>query len=372
MSLRDITDFKARNEWISSETSTSLEKVVGALVDDQARVHCENLIGAVTIPLGVAGPLQIRGQHLQKTVYVPLATTEGALVASISRGCKAITEAGGAIVALEHIGATRGPVFKTSGIEESFKLRAWMESHTEELKQLAASTSSHLKLKNFQVQPMGTNVYIRFAYDTGDAMGMNMVTFATEKLVRFIEQETKVECVALAGNFDIDKKPAWLNSIQGRGRKGWAEVVLTAYNLEKNLKTTAEKLYEIVVRKSWGGSMMSGSLGFNAHFANVIAAFFAATGQDLAQVGEVSQGITYAEVRGEDLYFSVYMPDIMIGTVGGGAGLVTQSEARSIMGVTQANEIAEILVAAVLAGELSLHGALAEQTLATAHKKLGR
>ena len=179
--------------------------------------------------------------------------------------------------------------------------------------------------------------------------------------------------MALAGNFDIDKKAAWLNFISGRGRRAWAEVVIPKSILKYVMKTDAETLNEVIQSKCWGGSMMSGSLGFNAHLANIAAAFFAATGQDLAHVVEASLGITSAEVtENKGLYVSVYLPDIMMGTVGGGTNLKTQSEAHSIVGVKTLAELSEVFAGAVLAGEISLLSSIAQQSLARVHKELGR
>jgi len=219
----------------------------------------------------------------------------------------------------------------------------------------------------------GKYVYLRLVYDTDQAMGMNMVTIATDQIVSFIEEQYNVTCIAVAGNYDIDKKPAWLNFIHGRGRVCQAEVVIPQDLLKEHLKVTSQALSKTVITKCWAGSMMSGSMGFNAHFANIVAAFYAATGQDIAHVVEGSLGITTAEVTDDgDLYFSVYMPDVMLGMIGGGTKLKTQREAINITGAADVNELAEVLVAAVLAGELSLLASITEKTLGRAHKTLGR
>ena len=204
-------------------------------------------------------------------------------------------------------------------------------------------------------------------------MGMNMVTIATQALVSHIEKQLGVRCVSLAGNFDIDKKPSWLNSIENRGMKVWAEVTIPATILHSVLKTTAQKMYDVWLSKCMVGSALSGSMGFNAQYANVIAAIFLATGQDLGHVGEGSIGITTAEVvSSKDLYMSVTLPDLMVGIVGGGTGLATQKEALSIISAKTSQEFAEVVGGAVLAGEISLLASLAEGTLAKAHQKLGR
>lgn len=376
ISLRDFPSAQKRRQFLEKELKIKLDNISQfTFTEDQAvGRNIENLIGTTQIPLGVAGPLTLRTtNHQPRTYYIPLATTEGALVASVSRGCKAVTESGGAKVLIETVGITRGPVFKTKGIEHGSTTKAWIESHISLISQITQKTSSHLKLLKIDCSLVGRNLFLRFYYDTSDAMGMNMATFATEEAVRLIEKETKAECISLAGNFDIDKKPAWLNFILGRGKKVWAEVVLKKEVVKDLLKTTPQKLAEVVYRKNHLGSMMSGSLGFNAHFANVIAAIFIATGQDPAHVVEGSLGVTTAEVVGDgDLYFSIYLPSLVVGTVGGGTHLPTQQEALNLMGATDVLEYSQAVGAAVLACELSLIASLAEGTLAKAHKKLGR
>jgi hydroxymethylglutaryl-CoA reductase (NADPH) len=373
MNLRDFKTPEERRSALEKETGVELTRIQSALVDHEADIHCENLIGAVSVPLGVAGPLLVAGESVHKEVYVPLATTEGALVASVSRGAKALTECGGAVVRLEHVGTTRGPVFEVKGIEEAMKVKKWLDDHFDEIRVVAEETSSHLKMTKIGSRILGRYLYLRLYFDTQDAMGMNMVTIASDTIVRYISEKTGIHCIAVAGNFDIDKKPAWLNFLSGRGRRGWAEAVISPETLKNVLKSNAKSITEVVKVKCWGGSMMAGSLGFNAHFANITAAFFAATGQDLAHVVEGSLGVTTAEVEEDgSLYFSIYMPDIMIGTVGGGTKLKTQLEARSLLHAESAGELAEIFVAAVLAGELSLIASLAEGSLASVHTRLGR
>ena len=346
-------------------------KLIGkALYDNKELIHCENLIGATIIPMGVAGPLKICNL---RNYSIPLATTEGALIASVHRGCKAINLSGGATTATEFVGTTRGPVFETSGIKESLKFKDWLNKNFNLLKNEAEKTSSHLKLLKLEIQTTGCYVYVRFYFNTDEAMGMNMVTIATEEIIRIIEIKTKVKCLSISGNFCVDKKPSWLNFISGRGRKVWAEAVLKKEVIEKVLKTTPQKLFDVWFSKCMIGSAMTGSIGFNAHFANVVAAFFAATGQDMAHVVEGSIGMTTMKiVKNNNLYVSVYLPDLMIGLVGGGTKLKIKKEALSIVGAKTADELSMILAGAVLAGEISLLASLAEGSLAKAHKKLGR
>ena len=369
MNLKDFKSTKERREYIEKSRKIKLDNTARTLIEDEKDINCENLIGASAFPLGVAGPLSIDG----KDYFIPLATTEGALVASVSRGCKAINLSGGTKSFIENVGVTRGPVFETSGLEESMKLKKWLKDNFNLLKTEAEKTSSHLKLKKLGTRIAGTYVYVRFYFDTQEAMGMNMVTIATEKISQFIQKNTKVRCLAVSGNFCIDKKPAWLNFISGRGKKAWAEAVLKREVVKDVLKTTPEEFFEVWLSKCMIGSAMSGSLGFNAHFANVVAAFFAATGQDMAHTVEGSMGVTTSKVlENGDLYVSIYMPSVMIGTVGGGTKLKIKQEALSIIGAENSIELAKVLSGAVLAGEISLLASLAEGTLAKTHQKLGR
>jgi hydroxymethylglutaryl-CoA reductase (NADPH) len=374
MNLKDFKTTKERRSFLEKKLKIKLENVTKAHVDDEKTIRCENLIGSTTLPLGVAGPISIKNEELRvKNYYVPLATTEGALVASVSRGFKAINLSGGATSFVENVGVTRGPVFETSGLGECFKLKKWLDENFDLVKNEAEKTSSHLKLKKLGVRIAGTYVYVRFYFATQDAMGMNMVTIATEKISQFIQKNTDVKCLAVSGNFCIDKKPAWLNFIAGRGKKVSAEVILRKEVIKEILKTTPEKFFEVWLAKCMIGSAMSGSLGFNAHFANIVAAFYGATGQDLAHVVEGSMGMTTSKVlKNGDLYVSVYLPAVMIGTVGGGTKLKTKQEALSIIGAKNSIELAEVLGSAVLAGEISLLASLSEGSLAETHQKLGR
>ncbi len=344
--------------------------------------HCENFIGVAQIPMGVVGPLRIKGEFIDGELLVPLATTEGALLASINRGCAAIREAGGARAYVEDVGMTRAPVFETGGILETQKFLRWVREHEEEIRKVAEGTSRHLRLLDIRPFAFGTTVFLRFRMECGDAMGMNMATIACDRAVSdFIVPRTGVPCIALSGNYCVDKKPAAINFQEGRGKRIHAEVVLSKAVLAKYLKTDARALVEVQYRKNLLGSIAAGSQGFNAHMANVIAAFFLATGQDIAHVVGGSMGITSVELRGEDsVYASVFLPDLPLGAVGGGTGLDTQREALSLLGVAPdptrpgaaVMKLAEILGAAVLAGELSLMAAFTSRDLASAHERLGR
>lgn len=366
MNLRNTQTAKDRREALEKKLGVNLQHIGSFTLDESiaSSRNCENMIGVAQIPIGIAGP--VNGK------YIPLATTEGALVASVNRGCKAITQSGAASVDSYRVGATRGPVFRVNSLAESHLLATFLEKNFATLKKIAGQTSRHITLKSIKTRGVGKYRYVRFVFDTQDAMGMNMATIATEAMVAAIEEKTGVRCIALAGNYDVDKKPSWLNIIDGRGTKVWAEVTLRASVLSTVLKTTAKAMYETWLAKCMIGSAMAGSMGYNAHYANIVAALFLATGQDIAHVSEASVGITTAEILGKDLYVSVYLPDLMVGTVGGGTGLATQKEALALLGVSNSKEFAEVVGASVLAGEISLLASLSEGTLARAHKQLAR
>src|SRR3989344_2814356 len=374
MRLSRLKNSKVRRNFLENELNIKLPYTEKAFFEDEKNINCENLIGATTLPLGVIGPLAIKYKtNIVKHYYVPLATTEGALVASFNRGSKAITISGGAIVNTHRVGSTRGPVFYTGGIEKSNYFYKWIKKNEKMLGKEAEKTSSHLKFIKAEVKTLSCYAYVRFYFNTKDAMGMNMVTIETQKIVELIEKETKTKCLSVAGNFDIDKKPAWLNFISNRGFKAWAEVIMPIKIIKEDLKSDASHIFEVWLTKCMLGSAMSGSLGFNAQFANATSSFFAATGQDLSHTVEGSLGITFVKpLKNGDLYFSVYMPAIMIGTVGGGIKLKVKQEALSIIGAKTSEELTEVFIAAVLAGEISLLSSLEEGTLAKVHERLGR
>jgi hydroxymethylglutaryl-CoA reductase (NADPH) len=315
-------------------------------------------------------------------VWVPLATTEGALVASTNRGCAAIRAAGGARVLAEDVGMTRAPVFRTESIDETRRFVAWVQEHEGEIRLAAEATSRYLRLADIRPFVFSTTVFLRFRFECGDAMGMNMTTIACDRVVsELIEPGTGVPCIALSGNYCVDKKPATVNFQEGRGKRLFAEVVLSEEVLRKTLKTSARELVEVQYRKNLLGSIAAGSKGYNAHFANVLAGFFIATGQDLAHVVDGSMGVTFVEAREPDaVYFSVFLPSVPLGAVGGGTALATQSEALAVMGIVAdaaapgraVRRLGEILAGTVLAGELSLMAAFTSRDLANAHERLGR
>ena len=374
----------ARRVYLERKLGVSLSSIASTILDFEELVgrNIENPIGAVQVPVGVAGPLRVHGDHARGDFYVPLATTEGALVASVNRGCKAVTESGGARVKIVRDGMARAPLLWTPSVEEASRLVDWVRENMEGVRAAAESTTRHGRLVEVQPFQVGNLVWLRMVYTTGDAMGMNMATIASDAACRFILENYPgtVECVALSGNLCVDKKPACVNKILGRGKYVVAEAVIGRDVAERLLKARPEDIHYVNQAKNLLGSAVAGSLSFNAHYANIIAAVFIATGQDVAQVVESSMGYTWTELRGGDLYISVTLPSLEVGTVGGGTRLPTQREALALMGVagggdppgSNARKFAEILAAAVLAGELNLLAALAAGHLARAHVRLGR
>eukprot|EP01087_Luapelamoeba_hula_P009050 TRINITY_DN2308_c0_g1_i6.p1 TRINITY_DN2308_c0_g1~~TRINITY_DN2308_c0_g1_i6.p1 ORF type:complete len:476 (+),score=96.84 TRINITY_DN2308_c0_g1_i6:170-1429(+) len=344
---------------------------------------CENVIGYVPIPVGVAGPLCING----KDHFVPMATTEGCLVASTQRGCKAISMCGGATVTITNDGMTRGPCIKLNSAKEAAEVQAWVE-HPENLEQITRafnSTSNFARLHGIKAAVAGRNIYLRFKCVTGDAMGMNMVSKGTEKALELLQSQfPQMQIVSLSGNYCTDKKPAAINWLEGRGKSVVAEAVISGDVIRRILHTDVDTIVRLNVDKNYIGSAMAGSIGgFNAHAANIVTAIFLATGQDPAQNVESSNCITIMEPtnEGKDLFISCTMPSIEVGTVGGGTHLAAQAACLDLLHVkgasarmpgSNAQQLARIVCATVLAGELSLMSALAAGHLTRSHISLNR
>ncbi|KFG80577.1 HMG CoA reductase [Metarhizium anisopliae] len=344
---------------------------------------CENVIGYLPLPVGVAGPLVIDGQ----SYFIPMATTEGVLVASTSRGCKAINSGGGAITVLTSDGMTRGPCVSFETLERAGAAKLWLDSDIGQktMKDAFDSTSGYARLQHMKTALAGTNLYIRFKTTTGDAMGMNMISKGVEHALNVMSTEGGFEdmnIVTVSGNFCIDKKPAAMNWIDGRGKGIVAEAIIPADVVKSVLKSDVDALVELNVAKNLIGSAMAGSIGgFNAHAANIVAAIFLATGQDPAQVVESANCITTMKNLHGSLQIAVSMPSLEVGTLGGGTILEPQSAMLDMLGVRgphptnpgdNARRLARIIGAAVLAGELSLCSALQAGHLVKAHMQHNR
>jgi len=372
---------EARRRFLAQTTGTAFDHVGGygfAAADATAAI--ENLVGAAQVPMGVAGPVTVHGAAADGEYYLPLATTEGALVASVNRGLGILRASGGATARVVESKMTRAPVFRTDGVAASVALADWARDHVGTLAEAAEATTSHGELLDVTPFVVGENVFLRFAYDTKDAMGMNMATIATKAACEVVEAETDASLVALSGNLCTDKKPAAIDAVTGRGRTVAADVRVHRSLVEARLHTTPEAIAEVNERKNHVGSAKAGSLGFNAQVANVVAAMFLATGQDAAQVVEGANAITTAGVHDDELYLSVTLASLEVGTVGGGTRLPTQAEALDLLGVrgggdppgANADALAELVAVGALAGECSLLAAMASRHLASAHETLGR
>lgn len=346
-------------------------------------VCCENVMGYVQIPVGYAGPLTIDGAKY----YVPMATTEGALVASTNRGCKVISIRGVSSF-VEDIGMTRAPCVKFPSVYRASVAKRWIDApeNFQRIKTAFDSTSRFARLQEILINMDGPQLYMRFRALTGDAMGMNMVSKGCEKALKYIKTIfPDMKIISLSGNFCSDKKPAAINWIKGRGKRVVCESIVSANDLRRILKTDAKTLVQCNKLKNMAGSAMAGSIGGNnAHAANMVTAVFIACGQDPAQNISSSNCSTSMELYGEnndDLYLTCTMPSLEVGTVGGGTGLPGQSACLDMLGIRGAHAttpadnsktLAKIVCATVMAGELSLMAALVNSDLVQSHMKHNR
>ena len=303
--------------------------------DNLFGTNIENMIGSVQVPMGVIGPLKVNGNYANGDFYVPMATSEGALLASTNRGASVISSSGGAITTIFRNGMTRAPVLRLTSSRDYYKITEFIENNFDQIKKEAEKDSRFRKLQKIVPYLVGRNLFLRFVYDTGDSMGMNGVTIGTDAALKLIEDTfPEVKSVSLSGNLCTDKKSSAINLIEGRGKSITAEVYITNQIIETKLKTDANTLIEVNYRKNMIGSAQAGSYGFNAHFANIVAAIFLATGQDIAQVVEGSQGFTTVEADKDGVYFAVTLPSLEVATVGGGTKIETQKEALGILGIS--------------------------------------
>ncbi len=364
-------------EAASFDSEGFYESVVGT--------NCENVVGFVPLPVGVVGPLLLDG----KSLTVPLATTEGALVASTNRGARAITASGGASSVLMADSMTRAPLVAAADLRQAAAIKAFAESEEglAELRTIFSQTTKFGALQGIKVAVAGRMAYLRFACSTGDAMGMNMVgkgvnTVMAELIARFEGSEL----LALSGNYCTDKKPSAVNWIEGRGKSVGAEALIPEEIVTRVLKTETRRVVQVNTYKNLVGSAMAGSLGgFNAHASNLVTALYLACGQDPAQNVESSNCITTMEAvpndaGGHDLRVACTLPSVECGTVGGGTSLPAQAACLQMLGVhgsgatpgANAQQLARVVAATVLCGELSLASALASNHLISAHLALNR
>jgi hydroxymethylglutaryl-CoA reductase (NADPH) len=370
---------RALELWQRTGADTALHEVLLGHACDPAAYqgNVENFIGEMRMPLGLAGPLRVNGLAAKGDYWIPLATTEAALVASYHRGCRAITAAGGCAALVLYESLSRAPAFVFGTAADACRFVVWALERFDDFKQAAATTTAHGKLVDVGCTVEGNHVYLNFEFTTGDASGQNMVTLATQAVCDLILETAPVKPLRhyVESNLSGDKKASARAFTSARGKKVTAEVTLTAELVSRLLHTTAEAMADYW-RISAIGGVLSGTLGIQGHFANGLAALYLATGQDAACVAESATGVTRFEVTPDGgLYASVTLPGIMVGTVGGGTGLPTQKACLELMGLAgtgHARALAEVCAGLLLAGELSIIAALGAGHFSRAHRKLAR
>lgn len=339
--------------------------------------NIENAIGLMKMPLGLAGPLRMNGVAAKGDYCIPLATTEAALVASYHRGCRLLTAAGGCSAMVLYESLSRAPSFVFNTSPEACRFTVWAVEQFEEFQKVAGTTTSHGKLMDMGVTIEGNHVYLNFEFTTGDASGQNMVTIAAQAICDHIIAHSPVPPKRhyVESNLSGDKKASTKAFTTTRGKKVTAEARLSADLVKKHLHTTPRAMEQYWQMSAIGG-VLSGTLGIHGHFANGLTALYLATGQDAACVAESATGVTRFEVTEEgDLYATVTLPGIMVGTVGGGTGLPTQKACLQLMGLHgagKARALAEVCAGLLLAGELSIIAALSAGHFSRAHRKLAR
>jgi hydroxymethylglutaryl-CoA reductase (NADPH) len=339
--------------------------------------NIENFSGVVQMPMGFAGPLLINGEHAQGDFYVPMATTEGTLVASYNRGMSLTRAAGGITTTVVDDAMQRSPVFVFANARGAKHFDEWMRENFAAIKVAAETTTNTGKLRNIEHYFASRMLYLRFNYTTGDAAGQNMTGKATYVACQWIinNYPEKIVNYYLSGNMDTDKKHSQLNTLHSRGKRVIAEITLPRALLQERLRTTPESLYQARKTSQLGG-LMAGAVHNGVHPANGVAAVFIATGQDEANVAESHASLVFSEVTPEgDYYYSVTMPSLIVATYGGGTGLPTQRECLEAMdcyGTGKARKLAEIIAATVLCGEISLGAAVVSEEWVSSHDELGR
>ncbi|MDX2288379.1 MAG: hydroxymethylglutaryl-CoA reductase [Hyphomicrobiaceae bacterium] len=358
---------------------SSRDALADPLTVTTAPAYCANIesfIGTVKVPVGLIGPLRVNGLHANGDFFIPLATTEAALVASYARGARVASLAGGVTAALTYEGVIRAPAFVFTDIFEAGSFVSWVAENAEALRAAAEATTRFGKLTLIEPLIDANVVFLRCRYETGDAAGQNMVTIATDALCAhaLAHMPVKPQRWYIEGNFSGDKKASFLGYLTGRGRKVTASVVIPSAVVSRHLGLTVDDMLAYAEVANLG-ARLSGQIGAQGHFANGIAALYLATGQDAACVAESSVGSTRMERRGGDLFMSVTLPNLLVGTVGGGTGLPSQSAGLDILtlkGSGNANALAEVVAATCLSGEISIMAAIAAGDFARAHRTLAR
>lgn len=369
---------KARRDFIEAQTGTTLQHTGHySLPPESLKNNTENFIGVVQMPVGVAGPILINGEHAQGYFYVPMATTEGTLVASYSRGMRMISESGGVKVTVLEEYMQRAPLFEFEDARCAHSFLQWLQENELNVRAQAESTTSFGKLQHIQTWQIAKMVYLRFNYTTGDAGGQNMCSKATHAACEWIKKNTpeKITHYSLSSSIDTDKKHSHMNLMHTRGKRVIAEAVITREVLQKTARITPEMVFK-QRQRSMIGNQLAGSAYSGPHSANGIASLFIATGQDEANVVESHAGFSFMEITAEGhLYFSVTLPSVICATKGGGTGLATQNECLRMLGCEgtgKARKLAEIVGATVLAGDLSLLSAILADEWVSSHDAYGR
>ncbi|KRP18323.1 MAG: hydroxymethylglutaryl-CoA reductase [Porticoccaceae bacterium] len=366
-----------RREFVADQTGVTLKHVAHYSVDPaQTAGNIENFIGVAQVPMGLVGPLRVNGEHASGVFYVPMATSEGTLVASYNRGARLLSESGGATVTVVDDAMQRAPVFVFDDARQARAFGLWVEANFAQIAAQAESSTSIGKLRNIEQYAAARMRYLRFNYTTGDAAGQNMVGKATFVACEWIVANYPgINRYMLSGAMDTDKKHSQLNTLHTRGKRVIAEVTIPSALLQSTMNISAEALYKARAI-SQVGAFMAGSNNTGAHSANGITALFIATGQDVANVAESSAAIVYADLTDNgDYYLSITIPSLIIATFGGGTGLPTQKECLELLGCSGAGKVhklAEIIGATVLAGEISLMSAVLAGDWVTSHDALGR
>ncbi len=363
-----------RHEWASEETGCDLNALRHPGEADAYRGNIENHFGYVRLPVGVAGPVLRRGDHARGEFLVPMATTEGTLVASYSRGMKAITQSGGAVTEVYQNEIHSNATFETADPEAAAALRSWIESNQGVIAETVAEGTRHGRLLRCEYVPLGSRLIVNFVYDPADAMGINMITHVSHGICALIADQHGGLKFHFPSALQGDKKATAYNFQRGRGRSVRAQVLLRREVMNKRLRTSADLIMSYH-RNNLEIGHLTGGLGFNMHIANGITALGLATGQDVAYVGESANGLTAIEPQGEDLLFTVTIPSLYVGTVGGGTRLPTHLPCLEMLGCTapgSALKLAEIFAGTCLAGEISVLAAIASDQFVRAHNRLGR